>query len=62
MVLRDAALCGTPDEVVEQAAQWRDCGVRYLVLANLSFLQRSMRKGLTSALSFGQIVQGVKKL
>jgi len=61
-VLRDAALCGTPDEVIEQAAQWRDCGVRYLVLANLSFLQRSMRKGLTSALPFGQIVQGVKKL
>ena len=44
-------LCGTPDEVIDQAAEWRDCGVRYLVLTNLSFLQRSLRKGLASALS-----------
>lgn len=61
-VLRDSALCGTPDEVIEQVAQWRDCGVRYMVLSNLSMLQRSLRKGLASARSFGQIVQGVKKL
>jgi phthiodiolone/phenolphthiodiolone dimycocerosates ketoreductase len=61
-VLRDSALCGTPDEVVEQVAQWRDCGVQYMVLSNLSMLQRSLRKGLASARSFGQIVQGVKKL
>jgi phthiodiolone/phenolphthiodiolone dimycocerosates ketoreductase len=61
-VLRDSALCGTPDEVIEQVAQWRDCGVQYMVLSNLSMLQRSLRKGLASARSFGQIVQGVKKL
>jgi hypothetical protein len=33
-----------------------------MVLSNLSMLQRSLRKGLASARSFGQIVQGVKKL
>jgi phthiodiolone/phenolphthiodiolone dimycocerosates ketoreductase len=61
-VLRDSALCGTPDEVIEQVAQWRDCEVRYMVMSNLSMVQRSLRKGLASARSFGQILQGVKKL
>jgi phthiodiolone/phenolphthiodiolone dimycocerosates ketoreductase len=61
-VLRDSMLCGTPDEVVDQVAQWRDNGVRYIVLANLGMLQRSLRKGLMSAQSFGKIVQGLKKL
>jgi phthiodiolone/phenolphthiodiolone dimycocerosates ketoreductase len=35
-------LLGTPDEVIEQAAQWRDCGVRHMVLFNLSIAQRMM--------------------
>jgi phthiodiolone/phenolphthiodiolone dimycocerosates ketoreductase len=61
-VIRDSALCGTPDEVIDQVAQWRDCGVRYMVLGNLGMLQRSLRKGLLSAQSFGRIVQGLKKL
>lgn len=60
-VIRDAALCGTPDEVIEQVAQWRDCGVRYIVLGNLGMLQRNLRKGLLSAQSFNRIVQGLKK-
>ncbi|SPM34069.1 phthiodiolone/phenolphthiodiolone dimycocerosates ketoreductase, partial [Mycobacterium rhizamassiliense] len=60
-VIRDSALCGTPDEVIDQLTQWRDCGVRYVVLGNLSMMQRSLRKGMTSALSFGRIVQALKK-
>jgi phthiodiolone/phenolphthiodiolone dimycocerosates ketoreductase len=60
-VVKDAALCGTPDEVLEQAAEWHDCGVRYLVVANMSLLQRSARKAVTSAVSFGRIVRGLKK-
>jgi phthiodiolone/phenolphthiodiolone dimycocerosates ketoreductase len=61
-VIRDTVLCGTPDEVIEQAAQWRDCGVRYIVLGNMGMLQRSLRKGLLSAQSFGRVVQGIKEL
>jgi len=61
-LLREILLNGTPDEVIEQAAQWRDCGVRYMVLANISFLQRSLRKGLTSVVPFNKIVRGLKKL
>ena len=56
-------LCGTPDEVIDQAAEWRDCGVRYMVLSNLSLLQRSLRKGLASAQSVQtRSCQGLKKL
>ena len=61
-VLREFFLNGTPDEVIEQAAQWRDCGVRYTVLINASILQRSLRKGFVSQLPFNKIVRGLKKL
>jgi phthiodiolone/phenolphthiodiolone dimycocerosates ketoreductase len=60
-VIKDAVLCGTPEEVLEQAAEWHHCGVRYLTVANMSLLQRSARKAMTSALSFGRIVHGLKK-
>jgi phthiodiolone/phenolphthiodiolone dimycocerosates ketoreductase len=61
-VVRDMALTGTPEEVVEQAAVWRDHGVRYLVLMNASPLQRSLRKGLASMPAFNRIVHRLKKL
>jgi phthiodiolone/phenolphthiodiolone dimycocerosates ketoreductase len=61
-LVREMLLNGTPDEVIEQAAQWRDCGVRYMVVANVSFMQRSLRKGLTSVMPFNKIVRGLKKL
>jgi len=61
-LMREFLLNGTPDEVIEQAAQWRDCGVRYMVLANVSFMQRSLRKGLASVMPFNRIGRGLKKL
>jgi phthiodiolone/phenolphthiodiolone dimycocerosates ketoreductase len=61
-VLREMLLNGTPDEVIDQAAQWRDCGVRYIVLVNASVMQRSLRKALASVIPFNTIVRGVKKL
>ncbi|MGO9509034.1 MAG: hypothetical protein ACLPXZ_17440 [Mycobacterium sp.] len=60
--MREFLLNGTPDEVIEQAAQWRECGVRYMVIINGSFLQRSLRKGLASAMPFNTIIRGLKKL
>ena len=60
-LVREMLLNGTPDEVIEQAAHWRDCGVRYMVLANVSFLQRSLRKGLTSVQPFNKIVRGAQE-
>ena len=61
-LVREFLLNGTPDEVIEQAAQWRDCGVRYMVIVNASVMQRSLRKGLTSVLPFNKIVRGLRKL
>ena len=61
-VLREMTLNGTPEEVVEQAAAWRDCGVRYLVLINGSPMQRSLRKGLAAMPSFVKVVNRLQKL
>ena len=61
-LVREFLLNGTPDEVVEQAAQWRDNGVRYIVLINASVMQRSLRKGVASVMPFNKIIRGIKKL
>jgi phthiodiolone/phenolphthiodiolone dimycocerosates ketoreductase len=61
-LLKDALLAGTPDEVIDQAAQWRDHGVRYLVVNNLSYLTPTLRKGLASSAPFLKILRGLKKL
>jgi len=61
-VLGEMLLNGTPDEVIEQAAQWRDNGVRYLVLNNVSVMQRSLRKVFASIMPFNSVVRGIKKL
>ncbi|GLE51683.1 LLM class flavin-dependent oxidoreductase [Mycobacterium montefiorense] len=61
-VVQRWALCGTPAEVIEQAAAWRDRGVRYLAVANNSVLQRSFSKALASTLPFNKIVRGLKRL
>jgi len=61
-LLREITLNGTPKEVIEQAAQWRDCGVRYMVLINGGPLQRSLRKGLASLRPFNKIIRGIKRL
>ena len=57
--MRECLLNGTPDEVIEQAAQWRDCGVRYLVLINVSVMQRSLAQGVwRRCVPFDKIVGG----
>ena len=55
-------LSGTPDEVIEQAAQWRDRGARYIVVLDASAFQRSLRKGLAAAMPFARILRGLRKL
>ena len=61
-MLREIMLTGTPDQIVEQAAQWRDCGVRYMVMVNMAMMQRSLRKGVASAAPFMKAVRGVRRL
>jgi phthiodiolone/phenolphthiodiolone dimycocerosates ketoreductase len=60
-VVRNALLCGTADEILERAAEWRDHGVRYLVLSDVTALQRNTRKGLAGIPSFSKVVRSLKK-
>jgi phthiodiolone/phenolphthiodiolone dimycocerosates ketoreductase len=61
-LLKDALLQGTPEEVVDQAAQWRDHGLRYPVLCNISILQPSMLRGLGASTPFAKILRGLRRL
>jgi phthiodiolone/phenolphthiodiolone dimycocerosates ketoreductase len=61
-IAKEFVLTGTPDEVVEQAAEWRDCGVEYPVLANLSTLQPSLRRGLAATVAFTRILRKLRRL
>jgi phthiodiolone/phenolphthiodiolone dimycocerosates ketoreductase len=61
-LLNEMYLAGTADQVVEQVAEWRDHGLRYIVIANSSGSQRSMRKGMTSAVPFAKIMRGLRRL
>jgi phthiodiolone/phenolphthiodiolone dimycocerosates ketoreductase len=60
--LRSMMLTGTPGEVIEQAAEWRDCGVRHLVASNISFLQPRLRNGFASTVPFFRIMRRLRKL
>lgn len=61
-VVRDALMCGTPDEIVDRMAEWRDHGLRYPVLANLGMVQRSLRRGLATAAPLIQAARRLRKL
>ena len=61
-LMKEAFLTGTPDDVIDQAAHWRDHGVRYVVVSNISTLQPSLRKGLAASIPLAAILRGLKKL
>jgi phthiodiolone/phenolphthiodiolone dimycocerosates ketoreductase len=61
-LLQDALLAGTPSEVIDQAAELRDHGLRYLVVSNVSILQPSLGRGLQASAPFFRILRGLRKL
>jgi phthiodiolone/phenolphthiodiolone dimycocerosates ketoreductase len=61
-LLKEAFLTGTPDDVIDQAAQWRDHGVRYAVVVSISTLQPSLHTGLATSIPLAKILRGLKKL
>jgi phthiodiolone/phenolphthiodiolone dimycocerosates ketoreductase len=48
--LKQYVLTGTPDEVIDQLAAYRDHGVRYPVLCNISVVQAKLSRGLAATL------------
>jgi phthiodiolone/phenolphthiodiolone dimycocerosates ketoreductase len=61
-LMKEFFLTGTPHEVVDQAAEWRDHGLRYLVVMNLSILQPSLRNGLAANAPFFRILRALRNL
>jgi phthiodiolone/phenolphthiodiolone dimycocerosates ketoreductase len=61
-MLKECMLTGTPDDVIEQFADWRDQGVRYPVVCNISGLQPSLRKGMAATIPLTRILRGLRKL
>jgi phthiodiolone/phenolphthiodiolone dimycocerosates ketoreductase len=48
--------------VLDQVAEWRDHGLRYLLVINGSQLNPSLRKGLFASLPLLKTLRGLKKL
>ena len=61
-MIRQCLLSGTPDEVLDQLAAYRDHGVRYPVLLNASPIQPKLSRGLSTALPFMRILRGIRKM
>ena len=53
-VVKGMVLNGTVDDVLDQAAEWRDHGVRYIVVVNFGPMAPSLRTGLASLLPVQQ--------
>ncbi|OBA82032.1 photosystem I reaction center subunit VIII [Mycobacterium sp. 1164966.3] len=61
-LLKECLLTGTPDDVIEQVAEWRDHGLRYPIIGNLSGIQPSLRRGLAATLPLSRILRGLRKM
>ena len=61
-LMRRCLLSGTPDEVLDQLATYRDHGVRYPTLLNMSTIQPQLSRGLSSAVPFMKILRGISRL
>jgi phthiodiolone/phenolphthiodiolone dimycocerosates ketoreductase len=61
-LMRDLGLVGTPAEVLDKAAAWRDAGVRHMVLINGCTLQRSAAKAMAATIPFTRVMRGLKRL
>jgi phthiodiolone/phenolphthiodiolone dimycocerosates ketoreductase len=61
-LVKEISFNGTPDEVIDQVAEWRHHGLRYLIVINGSQLNPSLRKGLAASLPLVKILRGLKKL
>jgi phthiodiolone/phenolphthiodiolone dimycocerosates ketoreductase len=61
-LLREIFVTGTPKDVIEQVAGWRDRGLRYVVIANASILQTRLTKGLLSTGPLLRILRGLREM
>jgi phthiodiolone/phenolphthiodiolone dimycocerosates ketoreductase len=61
-LMKELTFNGTPDEVIDQVAQWSDHGLRYLNIINGSPLNPRLRKSLAANAPYLKILRRLKKL
>jgi phthiodiolone/phenolphthiodiolone dimycocerosates ketoreductase len=61
-LLKEFFFSGTPDDVIDQVAQWRDHGLRYVLVINGSLIRPTVRKGLAASLPHLKVLRGLRKL
>jgi phthiodiolone/phenolphthiodiolone dimycocerosates ketoreductase len=53
---------GTPDEVIDQIAEFRDQGLRYLVVGNAGAIQPSLGKSAATTAPYIKVVRALRRL
>lgn len=61
-LMKELMFNGTPDEVVEQMAEWRDHGLRYALIINGSPVNPRLRKTVAATAPFLRILRRLKSL
>ncbi|GAB1815152.1 LLM class flavin-dependent oxidoreductase [Mycobacterium sp. MUNTM1] len=61
-LMKECILSGTPDDVIDQAAEWRDHGMQYPVICHVSVLQPSLRRGLAATTPFMRVLHKLRRL
>jgi len=61
-LVKELFAVGTPDEVIDQIAEFRDHGLQYLVVGNAGAIQPSLRKSASATAPYVKVVRGLKKL
>ncbi len=61
-LMKEICFHGTPSEVLDQVAQWRDHGLRYLNVISASQLNPSLRKGIAASVPHVKVLRGLKQL
>jgi len=61
-LMKEICFHGTADDVLDQVAEWRDHGLRYLLVINGSQLNPKLRKGMAATVPYTRVLRGLKKL
>lgn len=61
-LIRNFVLAGTPSQILDQLAEWRDHGMQYPLLLNMGMLQPSVPTGVLTYAAYTQMLLGIRRL
>jgi phthiodiolone/phenolphthiodiolone dimycocerosates ketoreductase len=61
-LIKDVFVVGMPDEIVDQLAEFRDHGLRCLVVGNMGALHPKLSKSATAMTPYIKVLRRLKKL